>query len=330
MQKFRRAAVLLCTAVWMVLCCGCTGEEPRRKLIPERDPLEGLYAQALEPGMQIAEETIMIEGLQKEYTFLFLTDVHMVLKDGTASEQERQYAEERYPMFRDENGKASEEQFPNWINYANRADVDAVLLGGDIIDAPGAASVQWLQDQLARLEMPYLFVPGNHDWTFPWEYMTETGKQTYLPRLEPFTQGNTEINSLDLGELVVVGVNDSTNQVSEAALQEYERLYEEGRPMLVMAHVPFYTQSAREPSLEAWNSVLLIGGENIQPNEHSDRFMKMLTAQESPVKLVFAGHVHFYNKDVIKGEKDVLQLIGGAGYEGNAILLHIKSGNKHH
>lgn len=51
--------------------------------------------------------------------------------------------------------------------------------------------------------------------------------------------------------------------------------------------------------------------------------MELLTAQDSPVKLMLAGHVHFYDRDVIVGEKEVLQLVGGAGYEGNAILLHI-------
>lgn len=332
MKKHGAVPALFCVLAQICCCCGCTnGQQIAEKATAERHFQEERYAWALDEGMRVTEETVIIEGLTRKYTLLFLTDVHLVVKDGTLSEQELQYADQRYSMFRDGDGTVSVDQFPKWITYANQMDLDGVLLGGDIIDAPTEASVDWLQEQLAGLKMPYLYVPGNHDWTFPWEYMTETGRQTYLPMLEGFTQGTTEINTLDFGEFVVVGVNDSTNQVSAAALPEYERLYEEGRPMLVLAHVPFLTQSALARSVEVWNSVLVLGGDGdgyLQPNEYSADFLKMLTAADSPVELVLAGHVHFYDKDVIEGEKNVLQLIGGAGYEGNAILLHITGGRK--
>lgn len=332
MKKHGAAAALFCILAQICCCCGCTdGQRGMEKAASERHFQEERYTWALDEGMQITEETILIEGLTKKYTFLFLTDVHLVVEDETLSEQEQEYAEQRYPMFRNGEGTASVDQFPKWITYANQVNLDGVLLGGDIIDAPTKASADWLQGQLSKLRMPYLYVPGNHDWTFPWEYMTETGRQNYLPMLETFTQGTTEINTLDFGELVVAGINDSTNQVSSEALPEFERLYGEGRPMIVMAHVPFLTQSALARSVEVWNSVLVLGGAGdgyLQPNEYSAAFLNMLTAAESPVELVLAGHVHFYDKDVIEGEKNVLQLIGGAGYEGNAILLHIMGGSK--
>ena len=56
--------------------------------------------------------------------------------------------------------------------------------------------------------------------------------------------------------------------------------------------------------------------------------MALTTAQDSTVELVLAGHVHFYDRDVITGEKDVLQLVGGAGFRGEAILLHITGENR--
>ena len=90
---------------------------------------------------------------------------------------------------------------------------------------------------LAGLDMPYLYVNGNHDWTYPWEYMTDTGKETYLPLLAPYMDGNTAIHSLDLGEITVVGIDDSTNQVNGDVFPEYERLLQEGKPAEA-AHIP--------------------------------------------------------------------------------------------
>lgn len=294
----------------------------------------------------ITEETIRLPGVEGEYSLLFLTDTHVIIRDENASDAAAENEAARYPGFVNEEGVSSAEQFPEWIRYANEIKVDAVLLGGDIIDTPSDANLQWLKEQLAQLDMPYLYVNGNHDWTYPWEYMTEAGRKAYLPLLEPFMNGNTAIQKLDFGEFAVVGIDDSSNQVDSAALLEYEKILEENRqgalhrvesrwaenrPVIVMAHVPFITQSVLTKAKEAWDNPVVIGAGNyggIYPNEDSERFMALTTAEDSPVELVLAGHVHFYDRDVIEGEKDVLQLVGGAGFRGEAILIHIIGSTK--
>lgn len=278
----------------------------------------------------IAEEYVYVEGMEGEYTLLFLTDTHVVVKDEQASEQEKQNQEERYPMFCNKEGVSAKEQFPEWIAYANGEKVDAVLLGGDIIDTPSEANLEWLEEQLDGLKMPYLYVNGNHDWTFPWEYMTPKGREMYLPLLEPYMKGSTAIQTLDFGELVVVGIDNSTNQVDEGIFPLYEELMAQGKPMIVMGHVPFMTQSVLGRAREVWSSPVVIGAGNyggIYPDENSQRFVSLTTGAGSKVELVLAGHVHFYDRDVIEGERDVMQVVGGAGFEGNAVLLHI-SGKK--
>ncbi len=279
----------------------------------------------------IAEETVFIEGVEREYTLLFLTDTHMVVQDDKAPDQEKENAAARFQEFVNQEGVPSAEQFPEWIRYANEIGADAVLLGGDIIDTPSEANLKWLEEQLSQLEMPYLYVNGNHDWTYPWEYMTEAGRETYLPLLELFMNGNTVIQTLRLDGVTIVGIDDSTNQVDVGVLPVYEKILQEGNPVIVMAHVPFMTQSVLGRAVEVWGSPTVIGAGNfggIYPNEDSERFVNLTTAGNSPVELVLAGHVHFYDKDVMEGDKNVLQLVGGAGFQGNAILLHVTGAEK--
>lgn len=274
----------------------------------------------------MVEETVYVEGLEKDYTFLFLTDTHVIIPNEDASPQEAENEAARMPMFVPESGISSAEQFPEWVRYANEEKVDAVLLGGDVIDTPSPSNLEWLAGQLAGLDMPYLYVNGNHDWTYPWEYMTQWGQETYLPLLQPLMGGNTAIHSLDLGELVLVGIDDSSNQVNEEVFPAYEEILREGRPMVVVAHVPFMTQSVLGKAKEVWNSPVVIGAGNyggVYPNETSEKFVSLTTAADSPVELVLAGHVHFYDKDVIEGERNVLQLVGGPGFQGQAILIHM-------
>lgn len=274
----------------------------------------------------ITEQTIYVEGLQEDYTLLFLTDLHVVVMDPEAQGQQAENQVERAALFVNQEGVSAEVQLAEWKDYANENQVDAVLLGGDIIDTPSKVNLERLEEQLSRLDMPWLYVLGNHDWTWPWEYMTDTGKETYLPLFESFMQGNTAIQRLDLGEFTVVGIDNSSNQVRAEVLTEYEEILAEGEPMIVMAHVPFLTQSVLTKARNVWSNPVVIGGGGyggIYPDENSQRFMELTTAADSPVELVLTGHVHFYDRDVIAGEKDVLQLTGGAGYLGEACLIHL-------
>lgn len=305
-------SILLCIA----FMTGCTGETAQEISIEEHN---------------VVQETIVIEGLTQEYDLLFLTDTHMVVNTSDDTEQIATNAATRAPQFVDAEGISSAVQFPAWMEYAAEQQVDAVLLGGDIIDFPSAGLVEHLQKNLNTLDMPYIYTPGNHDWTYPWEYMTEKGKAEYLPLLEPMMQGNTVIQRLDMGEFTIVAVDNSAGQVNDAALEIYAEILAESKPTIVLVHVPFLTQSVLTKAREVWSSGVVIGGGNyggIYPNEASTAFVNMTTAADSPVVAVLAGHVHFYDKDYIDGEKQVLQLVGDAGFKRQGMILHITGNGK--
>ncbi len=283
-----------------------------------------------EPGNILTEE-IVLPGVKGEYDFLFLTDTHVVAESETDTAQEKESARERAPQFVDEKGVSSKEQFPVWIDHANEAKYDAVLFGGDIIDSPASGNIEFLEKQTERLKMPYLYTPGNHDWTQPWEYMTLTAEEEYLKRLSPYMNGSPHIQSLDVGELRLIAVDNSSNQVHPTVIEEYEKMLQTEKKVIVLLHVPLLTQSVLGHAKEVWSTPVVLGAGNyggIYPDEHSERFVEMTTAADSPVELVLAGHVHFYDKDYIEGEKRVLQIVGPAGFEGSGIHLHLTSGEQ--
>lgn len=278
--------------------------------------------------MHIVREEICVEGLKEEYDFLFLTDMHIVATSDEDTPKELASAKERKVQFINAEGMASAQQFPQWITYANEQAYEAVLLGGDIIDSPTSGNLLVLDEQLGRLEPPYLYTPGNHDWTQPWEYMTRTAVEEYRPRLEPYMQGRPEIQHLDIGELRIIAVDNSSDQVPEEAISAYEELLQTEQKVIVLLHVPLITQSVLGRAREVWSSPVVLGAGNyggIYPDEHSDRFMEMTTAADSPVELILAGHVHFYDKDYVEGEKKVLQIVGPPGFEGSAVHLTLKA-----
>lgn len=281
--------------------------------------------ETLSYDINVTETQITIPGLTKEYHFLYLTDTHIVVLDESDSDEIVEYANSRFGQFQNEEGVSSAEQFEDWIAYANEQQPDALLLGGDIIDSPSAANIEHLEQNFQKLTVPYLYTPGNHDWTFPWEYMTPYAQEMYQPLLAPYMKANPAIHEMELDEIIIVAVDNSTNQISPQVLEEYKKILQKEKPVIVMLHVPLLTQSVLTKAKEVWTSPVVLGGGNyggIYPDETSTEFINLTTAEESPVVAVLAGHVHFYDQDMIN--ENIVQIVGDAGFKSEAVRITIK------
>lgn len=274
----------------------------------------------------ITEKHITVPSLTENYTFLYLSDTHMIKLDGTESEQVTENALPRTDLFKDSEGIPSYERFPMWIDYANAYAVDMFLFGGDMIDFPSEPNLSLLRENIEKLKMPYVYTLGNHDWTYPWDYMTAEGRETYRPLFHDFTNNNPAASITEYKELVILSVDNSSNQIDPEALAITDEALSLGKPVIVIAHVPFSTESLLEKATGVWNSPVSIGMADkggIFPDANTLAFQEKILAPDSPVICVLSGHVHFYDESNLNDS--VIQIIGGAGYNGEGVLLHIGS-----
>lgn len=278
----------------------------------------------------ITRYEIIIPNLTKEYEMLFLTDNHVVVPDATDNQQEKNYVHQRYFSFLSREGTSSAEQLQHWFDFANDEKVDGLLLGGDIIDTPSNTNLAYLDAHLKELAMPYIYTLGNHDWTYPWEYMTEAGKQQYLPLLAHYMDGDPAIHSLDFGEFLIVSVDNSSNQINAAAMDSYRQILSGDKPVILMLHVPLQTDSLLKKTRRLWkhNPVVLGDGtkDTVSANTVSKEFIELTTAADSPVELILAGHVHLPDESTVEGGKPIIQIVGDAAFRESGILLHISGG----
>lgn len=283
-------------------------------------------AQAEQRGIVVEEKILVIPGLEGEYRYLFLSDTHIISLDGEENEQQLENALPRRDiLFKDELGRTPEEVFPDWIAYANEQQVDGLLLGGDVIDFPSQGNLSFLENNLEMLEMPYLYVPGNHDWTYPWEYMTDKGRQEYLTALSPWMRGTPAAQVMENEELVFLGVDNSSNQIDPAAMDTVRSAVEKGKPVILLQHIPFATDRLVAAAAGVWKNPVLLGKGvlgGIYPNEASQEYMNLVLGTGSPVRAVLAGHIHMGERDSLT--EGIVQYTAEAGYMGKGLLLIIR------
>lgn len=275
------------------------------------------------------EQEVNISELSKDYEVWFLADSHIIIPDVNATEQVRNYTAERMPVFANDTGISSADVFKEFINQANVEQPDLILFGGDILDFPSDKNIAFLKEELGKLDVPYLFVMGNHDWTFPWEYMTPEGIEKYRPLVEEITGMDSYAAMVEWEDIVFLAIDNSSNQIAPEAMSFVEQAYATNKPVVLMQHVPFSTENLIARAKEEWNSPVTLGMQvhgGIPVNAVSDTVYKDVLGDESPIRLVLAGHVHFSYREQMSDS--TTEIITDAGFKGKAMKLHLMAGTE--
>ncbi len=267
---------------------------------------------------RVKKQTINIKGLNRDYNFLYISDTHIISLDGTESSEVKKLGESRIPYFVNFAGMNSEEQFPYWIEYANEHSVDGVLLGGDIVDYPSKANVNFFKENLNRLEVPYVYAFGNHDWQYPWD-----SSENYRRMFEGVIPNSGVASYQEFEDLVILSVDDSAFKVSADALPIIEQALTIGKPVILVMHVPLQTDSLLKKSMSIWGKAEMIGPDGYQPDENTRTFLEKIMKEDSPVQAIITGHVH--TEDVSKINDRITQYVSNMAATGNGVVIRLQS-----
>lgn len=348
MKKF--IGSLLC----FLLLAGCTSadeikEENSQGSVENRTEIENTEEILTDPIIDWDEKKVVIPELENEYEVWLFADSHITLWDSSDSEEVQSYAAERKNVFVNDTGRDSSQILSEFIQMANEHKPDMILFGGDIIDFPSDANVAFLKSELERLTVPYLFVMGNHDWTYPWEYMTPDGVEKYRPLLEdvmfdnfekmndstveieqdvdakiPKVCGNTYFSSAEFEDVVFLAVDDSSNQIAAEAVEGIEQAYALGKPIVLLQHVPFSTENLIMQAKEYWKNPVTLGMQvhgGIAPNSVSADLFGKVYDKDSLIRAVLSGHLHFSYEEQIS--ESTVEIITDAAYKGKAVKLYL-------
>lgn len=317
-KKIKKFCLVFCFIIIFLLGIGiCIFLNSKRYYSPQ-------YNSNYITGINIIN--IVNKDIKNKYQFVFLSDLHAsILDENEKDEQIKKSLIERRNLFAslNPNNCSVEEIFEEIINYTNNSKADALLLSGDIIDSPANSNINFLRQNLKNLKTKYLYTLGNHDWSFAWEYHTQKTKETFRPKFNEFMD-NLEVSYLEYKDLIVLAIDDSTNQISESSLEKIKNILEKNKPTIAMLHVPINTEYIKEETLKIRNIVSSIGGSGIKIEESTQKAIDMILSEKYKVFYIISGHIHINLQDKI-GAKNIPEVISAPAYEGKINLIKINN-----
>ena len=266
------------------------------------------------------ENRLVIRGLQREHLFMHVTDTHISTVDELSTSEEREQTEKQealWAVFKEKFARglmefcqgadepygeaqriSTVEAFEKQLALAEELRPDALLFSGDNLDHMHPAGVRYLAKRLAEYSGRYICVPGNHE--------------------DPECPGawTPGVHTLEFEGFRIAAVDDSRMTVSTEDLDALRALCGEGKPMIVLCHVPVMTAFCRDAL--TGSKYFFIDSETADENARD--FVSLCETNDA-VRAILCGHVHGYHAVEFTPGKP--QIIGSQGMAGAVHLLTV-------
>ncbi|MBD3627879.1 metallophosphoesterase [Cyclobacterium sp.] len=219
-----------------------------------------------------------------------------------------------------------EEAFEQTLNLAREAGADAITLTGDLFSFPSEAAIEWAYEKLNKLNIPYFYSSGNHDWHYEgMEGSLHELRNTWIEkRLLPLYKGNDPLMYAEMVKGInVVNIDNSYYEILPEQLNFFKQELKKGLPMVLMMHIPLYAPGRSlgygcgHPEYKAANdkNFELERRQRWPEKGHSQTtmdFHKEVFGAENLLG-IFAGHIHRQTVDWLNSTPQFLTQPNAAG-----------------
>lgn len=248
---------------------------------------------------RVKKYSLPLSGLTREYRLLLVNDLHLIAEnDPQVNEVDRATVAVRREAFRGPHGTAD----LYWEKLApvlDNADADLIVFAGDMVDYASEQNLTLLRAGLSRIKTPFVYLRADHD-TGRW-YTDEHMPAEDVTRLHEEMGDNSVLHVWDLGEMTVVGWNNSTSKMTQTQADMLKLLSETtdpAKPMVFITHVPLRPEADErllELSMDDFDGRSLLWGSDCYhtPDDITAGALSLIYENKLPVSHVFAGHLHF-------------------------------------
>ena len=310
----------LSTGLLLLLCLLCLRTEICRAVTISDDSIS-----LGDATWKINHYSVSVPDLDRDYSFLILNDLHLITESDEISEDQKEEVRERRDfLFIDSDGNRSVDLWGELVSELDSFKADGIIIAGDLLDFYSESNMELIKSGLNKLQTPFLYLRADHD-TGRWRVDAD---RKSVRAAEKALCSNAPILCMEFPGFIIIGINNSTRQLTERGLRQAEKIWKTGKPLILFTHVPFQPEeedSLAEESRRNWGGRALLWGKDCfyQPAEYTAAFMDLLYGKESPVRAVFAGHLHF-PFDVMLNDR-VEEHVLDANFKGNISVLTVSA-----
>lgn len=262
-----------------------------------------------DPYFQVKPYEIPVRGLTDEVQIFHMSDLHLIVSDENSTPEWQEHAKKSKDawqgvrlsfakLYGDSCDEAHliqpEDALPKYVSLVNEKRPNALLMTGDMLNDFSPETIDYLGDALSKVEIPWMWVRGNH----------ELGNdEAYLP----YTGNGALIQTLQLGNLILIGIDNSPKKVSAAQAQAVKAAADKAKadgnvPVLTM-HIPIKTPH-NEEATSIFDPYFLLGSGDVDAD--SAAFLEYLQSEDCPIAAILCGHVHGHHvSEYVPGKKQI-------------------------
>ncbi|NCB94388.1 MAG: hypothetical protein EOM40_17790 [Clostridia bacterium] len=293
------------------------------------EKVEGYYLDAggrwVDDIYNVDKKNIKIPGLKRSYKFMVVNDMHIVVPDNDVADAHKGTVQNRQNGFK--NGKYARNSSDYWLDIAHYLDFEkanAIIFNGDMVDYYSNANNSRLQKGFSSLSTPSMYLKADHDVsTLYSNYSTAKKEQIRQASLK-----EDNIKYIEYEDLIIVGFNMSTSQLTPSGLTRAKELFAKGKPVILVSHVPLNSKvdnSLYNSSLASWGNKALLWGDGCAqvPNGVTKEFLDMVYNDTSPVAAVIGAHLHYAHTSKLTNK--IPEYVFAAAFQGNVGELDVSA-----
>ena len=277
-------------------------------------------------GLTVDTVEIDLPNVEASYELLFINDMHILTVDATVVEEQIPVVQNRYEnMFCSGTGTHSPDTWLALSSVIDYMQADAVLFGGDMMDFVSPNNVELFRAGLDQIKTPYMYLRADHDLGTWYSGGLISGEDALA--LHDGICNFDDMYVMEFADFYVLGWNNSTSQLTEKGWQTAMSIWDSGKPIILATHVPVNStidlslaeESARtdpQGRIKLWGDGCLY-----QPYDYTSAFLQMLYEEQSPVKAVLSGHLHF--KHTVPLTEQTMEYVFAPAFAGNIACIKI-------
>jgi len=288
--------------------------------------LENNLENSFDVSVTVNEERVSIfsNAIKSPVKIVHIADTHLFMDDKRGYKYKEfsdrmAGAYNQTSHFKTRKKTSPRESFEKTLMHAKEEEADLIALVGDIFSFPSELAIEWVISKLKEIDIPYVYVSGNHDWHYEgMEGSMDSLRNTWInKRLLPLYQNNDPLMAAyDIKGIRFLAVDNSTYEINEDQLEFFSNQVETGLPLVLLVHIPMYAPG-KSISYGCGNpnwSAKTDRNYNLErrprwPNEGHTKttFEFHKKVFEAPNLLgIFTGHIHKNTIEIVKGKPQIV------------------------